>query len=93
MHTHVTTIIIQSEKIISRKFTLLEVDEDNIRLSVFVKSKLGCNSFENGRAFYEFNQEEDLLYYKEVVLLPTNKDNIKNVYVCVIIIPPEVTVI
>ena len=34
-------------------------------MSSFIKQNLG--SFENGRAFYEFTDEEDFLHYKEVV--------------------------
>ena len=38
----------------------------------FIKQKLkiGGNKFVNGNAFYEFNETEDLLYYKEVLHVP-----------------------
>ena len=65
--------LLQSPRHNCQTFVLFEVqpDEDNIRMSTFVQNKLSVDSFENGSAFYEFVQEEDLLYYKEVVLLPT----------------------
>ena len=44
---------------------MLKVDVNNVQMSTFINKKLG--SFENGRAFYEFTDEEDLMYYKEVV--------------------------
>ena len=64
---------LQSPKHGHQTFILFEVerDEDKIRMSTFIKKKLSVDSFENGSAFYEFVQEEDLLYYTEVVLLPT----------------------
>lgn len=46
------------------------VDEDNVRMSEFIKEKLHIDHFEYGQAFYEFDQAEDLLYYKDIVLLP-----------------------
>lgn len=50
---------------------MLEVDEDNVQMAKFIKDKLNKVKFENGRAFYEFTQrEEDLLFYKDVVLMP-----------------------
>ena len=60
----------QNPKYYTEKFYVLKVDENNVRMSEFVKMKIG--SFENGRAFYEFKQPEDLLYYKEVVHVPTS---------------------
>ena len=49
---------------------MLEVDEDNVQMAKFVTEKLKVK-FENGKAFYEFTQmEEDLLYYKDVVVMP-----------------------
>ena len=51
-------------------FYVLEVDYDNVQMAEFVKEKLRVK-FENGKAFYEFTQmEEDLLYYKDVVVMP-----------------------
>lgn len=60
----------QNPKYYTEKFYVLRVDENNVRMSEFVKMKIG--SFENGRAFHEFKQPEDLLYYKEVVHVPTS---------------------
>ena len=52
---------------------MLEVDEDNVQMSKFIEKTLGSRTFENGRAFYEFTDEEDLIYYKEVVKEQRNK--------------------
>ena len=60
----------QNPKYYTEKFYVLKVDENNVRMSEFVKMKIG--SFENGRAFYEFKQPEDLLHYKEVVHVSTS---------------------
>lgn len=52
---------------------MLKVDEDNVQMAKFVKDKLKQDNaeFENGKAFYEFiHMEEDLLFYKDVVLMP-----------------------
>ena len=47
-------------------FHVLEVDEDNLRMSEFVKRKLG--SFESAKAFYEFiRKEEDLPCCRKVI--------------------------
>jgi hypothetical protein len=48
------------------KYSVLEVDEDNVRLSKFIETKLGCR-YEDGKAFYETDKEEDLLYYKKIL--------------------------
>ena len=37
-------------------------------MSEFIRMKIG--SFENGKAFYEFKEPEDLACYKEVVHIP-----------------------
>ena len=47
---------------------MLKVDADNVRMSEFVKQKLGF--FNKGEVFYEFSQEEDLLSYKEIICVP-----------------------
>ena len=52
-----------------KQFYVLEVDEDNVPLANFVEKKLNVK-FENGRAFYEFTQMEDLIFYKDVVIMP-----------------------
>ena len=52
-------------------FQVMKVDEDNIQMSRFIEKTLG--TFENGRAFYEFTGEEDLIYYKEVVKVQKGK--------------------
>ena len=45
-----------------------KVDEDCVRMSKFVEKnfKLNCK-FEDRKAFYEAEKEEDLLYYKKVL--------------------------
>ena len=45
---------------------MLQVDEDNVQMAKFIERKLEVE-FENGKAFYEFTQAEDLLYYRDVV--------------------------
>ena len=59
-------LITQDPKTYTKRFHVLEVDRlNNIRMSEFIKMKLG--SFENGKAFFEFKQPEDLPCYKEIV--------------------------
>ena len=60
----------QDPKYYTEKFYVLKVDKNNIRMSEFIRAKIG--SFENGKAFYEFKQSEDLPCYKEVVYLPVS---------------------
>ena len=43
---------------------------DVIKMSSFIETELEHEVFVNGRAFYEFTKEEDLLGYKEVVHVP-----------------------
>ena len=49
----------------------VEEDEDNTQMSKFFEKNLGY--FENGKAFYEFKDKEDLIFYKEVVREQKNK--------------------
>ena len=58
----------QDPKYYTEKFYGLKVDKNNVRMSEFIRTKIG--SFDNGKAFYEFNQSEDLPCYKEVVHVP-----------------------
>ena len=53
-------------------FHVLEVNEENVRMSEFVKRKLKISSFERGRAFYEFTLKEDLPYCRKVVRMTKN---------------------
>jgi hypothetical protein len=39
-------------------YSVLKVDDDNVRLSKFIETKLGC-PYEDGKAFYEAEKEED----------------------------------
>ena len=64
----------QNPKCTSGEFYELTVDEDNVRLSTFVKKK--GYTFENGLAFYEFCRKEDLQCYKEVVHVYYEKDKV-----------------
>ena len=58
------------------KYVVVNVDEDNVRMSKFIERKLNCQ-FEDSRAFYEAGneEEEDLLYYKKC--LRPNKEEVK----------------
>ena len=60
------------------EFHVLAVEED-VQMAKFVEDKLGAK-FENGRAFYEFTQIEDLLFYRDVVAMP--KVNINTPQFC-----------
>lgn len=44
------------------------IKDDNVRMSDFTE-QLPSGKFENGRLFYEFTQEENLISYKEVVFV------------------------
>ena len=61
-------VIAQDPKCYTEKFHVLKVDKNNVRMSEFIRIKIG--SFENGKAFYEFKEPEDLSCYKEVVYVP-----------------------
>lgn len=52
---------------------MLKVGENNVQMSKFIEKELGSQTFENGRAYYEFTGEEDLNYFKEVVTEQRNK--------------------
>ena len=61
--------ILQDQKHLQSQFIVLEVEEDNVPMSEYVKKKHG--SFQTERAFYELHlpsdDKKDLEYYKEVV--------------------------
>ena len=61
-------VITQDPKKYTERFHVLKVDMSNVRMSEFIRMKIG--SFENGKAFYEFMQPEDLPCYREVVYVP-----------------------
>ena len=63
----------QNPEYINAMFHVRKVEEENIRMSVFVKNNFG--SFERGRAFYEFIQKEDLLFWTKAIRM--KKGNIK----------------
>ena len=67
---HDMNLITQDSKYYLEEFHVLKVDKNNVRMSEFIKTKLG--SFETGKAFYEFKQPEDLSLYKEVVHVPVD---------------------
>ena len=57
----------------SGNYEVLYVDQDCVRLSKFIETKLNCQ-FEDGKAFYEVtDNEEDLLYCKKM-LRPQRKE-------------------
>ena len=50
-------------------YRVLDVDQDCMRLSKFIETKLNCQ-YEDGKAFYEVTEddlEEDLLYCKKIL--------------------------
>ena len=48
-------------------YMVLDVDQDCVRMSKFIETKLKCQ-YEDGKAFYEVTEnEEDLLYCKKVL--------------------------
>ena len=60
----------QNSKYRNGKYTLLIVDDiddgDCMRLSTFIEKRLGYQ-YEDGKAFYEMSEMEDLLYCKKVL--------------------------
>ena len=67
--------LLQDSRYLNGKYTVLEVDQDCVRMSTFIEMKLNCQ-FENERAFYEVTQnEEDLLYYKKILRPKINEVN------------------
>ena len=59
------------------KYEVVEVDEDNVRMSKFIEGKLNCQ-FEDGKAFYEATEnEEDFLYYRKI-LRPDIRKEVNN---------------
>lgn len=50
-------------------FHVLMVDEDNTEMSAFVMKKL--QSFDSGRVFYEFTDEEDLSCCRKMIRVPS----------------------
>ena len=50
----------------TERYYVLKVIKDNIRMSDFTE-QLPSKKFDNGRLFYEFTEDEDLISYKEVV--------------------------
>ena len=61
-------LIPQNPKHVEGKFAILEVDEDNVRLSEFVREKFG--SFDSAKAFYEFVKPEYLPWCRKVIRVP-----------------------
>ena len=50
------------------KYAVIEVDEESVRMSKFIETKLECQ-FEDRKAFYEADKEEDLLYCRKALRL------------------------
>ena len=61
-----------------RKYAVVKVDEDNVRMSSFIAGKLKCQ-FEDGKAFYEATENEDFLHYRKI-LRPENKGEVNFFY-------------
>ena len=57
---------VQDSRYIHGKYSVLEVDKDCVRMSKFIEAKLGCK-YKDGKAFYEAEKEEDLLYCKKIL--------------------------
>ena len=55
----------QDPKCVRGIFRVLDVDEDNVRMSKFVRRNLGL--FEKGKVFYEFNKKEDLICCRKTI--------------------------
>ena len=68
---HYNILIPQNPKHVEGKFAILEVDEDNVRLSEFVREKHG--SFDSAKAFYEFVQPEYLPWCRKMIRVPATK--------------------
>ena len=59
--------LLQDPRYMKGKYEVVQVDEDNVRMSKFIEEKLNCQ-FEDGRAFYEANEnEEDFLHYRKIL--------------------------
>ena len=66
-------MVLQDSRYRTGNFIVLDVDQDCVRMSKFIETKLNCK-FEDGQAFYEVTEnEEDLLYYKKILRPQTNK--------------------
>ena len=67
------TMVPQDSMYRTGNFMVLDVDQDCVRMTKFIETKLNCK-FEDGRAFYEvIKNEENLLYYKKILRPQTNK--------------------
>ena len=64
----------------SQNFHMLIVvsDMDNTRMSTFIENELNVQ-FEIGKVFYEFTEEEDFLFYREVVVFPKKRQDKVNI--------------
>ena len=60
-------LVWQDSRYQAGNFTVLDVDNDCVRMSKFIETKLKCK-YEDGKAFYEVTEnEEDLLYCKKIL--------------------------
>jgi hypothetical protein len=58
----------QDSTYMNGEYLVLEVEEDCVRMSKFIETKLGHDcQYEDGKAFYEAEKEEDLLYCKKIL--------------------------
>ena len=74
--------VLQKEETCEQQYLVLNVKEDNVRMSEFIRMHPSIKSFENGRAFYEFTEEEDLDIYKEVICATSNQLKEVSKYSC-----------
>ena len=68
----------QNSRCINGTYTVLEVDQDRVRMSTFIETKLNCK-FEDRKAFYEAETTEDLLYYRKI--LCPEKENLEVTFI------------
>ena len=73
--------VLQKEETCEQQYLVLNVKEDNVRMSEFIRMHPNIKLFENGRAFYEFT-EEDLDTYKEVVCATSDQLEEVNITYC-----------
>ena len=61
----------QDSRYVHARYDVINVYQDRVRMSEFVKKKLHNAQYEDGKAFYMSTRgEEDLLYCKKILRLP-----------------------
>ena len=59
-------------------YTVLDVDQDHMRMSKFVEVKLKCQ-YEDQKAFYEATENEENLLYCKKILRPKKEEVFCNI--------------